>query len=158
MLSRQQYVDICNTCVKRQFNKDKGVVCSLTGEHAAFDTTCPDLEVDPLAIKRIERMEKHSQEMGNRQMGRKNTSESKGAFSMEEDMMKSGVGGGILMIIGGVVWLFVGLQFDWIFFYPFFLIIGGIVVLVKGMAKKAQEIQKPDTSGILDDKDDMEIF
>lgn len=162
MLTRDQYLAVCNTCLKRQFDKQKGIVCQLTGEHASFDQTCPDLEVDQLAVRRNERIEKHKQELSGGlddiSISGSSSSTSSSPFSSEKKMLSGGAGTGALMVIGGVVWLGVGLAANRIFFYPFFLIIGGIVVLVKAGAKKAKEIQQPDRSEILDDDRDIEVY
>jgi len=150
-LSRKDYVAICQTCVKREFDKNKGVVCSLTKAHADFDITCDSFERDPLAEKRIERMEKHKEEMSQRSLSTGT------GFAFERKAMNSGIGGGILMIVGGLVWLIGGLAAGYVFFYPFFLIIGGVIVLIKGVIEKGKKMNKADTSGILDDKEDLEI-
>jgi hypothetical protein len=144
-LSRKEYVAICQTCVKRKFDKKIGLVCSLTGEYADFEDECKDLEIDQLAQKREERLVKQKEEM---------QQDNSAAFGSEKTMMQSGGWGGLLMIIGGVAWLVGGLALDRIFFYPFFLIIGGIIVLVKAGINKSKEMAKPDTSDILDEEFD----
>ena len=164
MLSREEYVAVCETCIKREFNSKKGIVCSLTKEHADFEDTCLNFEEDPLAIDRKKRMEKHKDQMLTRQLSRENfvptlnKNRKRGPFAVERNMMNGSAGTGILMIIGGLVWLFLGLQSDYIFYYPIFLVIGGVIVLIKSGIKKAQEIQRPDTSDILDDKNDIDVF
>jgi hypothetical protein len=45
-----------------------------------------------------------------------------------------GVIGGLLMILIAGVWFVLGLSFGRIFFYPIFLVIAGIVSIVKGIA------------------------
>ena len=151
-LSRKEYVEICQTCTKRQFDKKLGLICSLTGQQAAFEIECPDIEIDDLAIQRIERMERHKEEMQDRSTG------GGGFFSAEKSMLNSGAWGGVGMIVVGVGWLVIGFMNDWLFYYPIFMIIAGIVVLIRASIKKAQELNKPDTSDILDDQDDMEVI
>lgn len=63
---------------------------------------------------------------------------------------------GIGFIVAGLVWLGVGLAYNWIFYYPFFLIFAGIVIVVRSW------IQKPDGSNqVVDselfDEDDTEV-
>ena len=157
MLTRQEYVAVCEKCAKRKFDRNKGIVCSLTNEHANFESTCTDFETDPEAIKRIERTKNHTQEMAMRQTGG-NTYKKRDYFIAEKKMMNGGVAGGIMMVVGGLVWLIGGLTVNIVFYYPLFLIIGGIIVIIKNAAKKVNELSKPDTSGILDDKKDMEVF
>lgn len=81
-----------------------------------------------------------------------------GVFEAEAKMLNSGLWGGILMIVGGIVWLIVGLAINRIFFYPFFLIIAGIVVLVKAANKQVKKTQRRNTSDVLDDKNDLEVL
>jgi hypothetical protein len=142
MLTRAEYVAICDTCLKRRFDSKQGIVCSLTGNHADFETTCRSFEVDQLAADRAARIKQHEKE----------DVESRGPFALEKKMFSGGIFGGILMIAGGLAWLIGGLAADIIFYYPIFLIIAGIVVLIKGLAQKAQEIQKRDMSHVLDDR------
>lgn len=47
--------------------------------------------------------------------------------------INSGVVGGIAMMVGAVIWFFVGLMFDWVFFYPPILFIIGVIAVVKGL-------------------------
>ena len=44
----------------------------------------------------------------------------------------------------------------WWFYTACVLIIGGIVVLIKHLNDKTKQIQKPDTSDVLDDQDDLD--
>lgn len=149
MLTRQEYVAICETCVKHKGDFKRGIVCSLTDDYANFDTTCPHYEKDELAVKRIARMKQHIQS---------ESASTSGVFEAEAKMLNSGLWGGILMIVGGIVWLIVGLAINRIFFYPFFLIIAGIVVLVKAANKQVKKTQRRNTSDVLDDKNDLEVL
>jgi hypothetical protein len=51
--------------------------------------------------------------------------------------VNAGMGGGLLLMIGAVVWFFVALfAFDVIFFYPPIMFIIGLVAFIKGIAGK----------------------
>ena len=144
MKSREEYVAICQTCLKGRFNSKKGLICSLTGEHAAFQTEeCPDYEVQESAKRRQEAAERRKiEEMEDR----------KGIFSG-----KAGIIGGIIMIILGIAWIAVGLIFiDRFFFYPIALIIAGIISINKGVQKKAAENQQ-ERSTVIDDHIDESL-
>lgn len=39
-MTREEYVNICRTCNNKTFDRQKGIVCNLTNNIAAFDTTC----------------------------------------------------------------------------------------------------------------------
>lgn len=159
-LSRAQYVAVCETCTHHKSDFKKGIICSLSGEYANFETNCPSYEKDAQAVRHVERMQKHMQEESPAFAtdAKSNANDVKGVFTTEQKMLNSGMIGGILMIVGGVVWIVAGLAVNRIFFYPIFLIIAGIIATVKGAAKKAKEMQKPDTSHILDDKNDLEVL
>ncbi|MFT5819487.1 MAG: hypothetical protein ACI8ZM_000711 [Crocinitomix sp.] len=50
---RQMYLEICQTCTKSKFDRQKGLVCSLTNTQANFDLnkSCPDyLQDDKLTL------------------------------------------------------------------------------------------------------------
>ncbi|HVS35844.1 MAG TPA: hypothetical protein VMS17_09700 [Gemmataceae bacterium] len=51
-------------------------------------------------------------------------------------MTNAGIAGGILMMIGAVVWFVVGLQFDYVFFYPPILFVIGLIALIKALVSR----------------------
>ena len=51
----------------------------------------------------------------------------------ERSGINAGVAGGLLMIVGAIVWFVGGLFFGYIFFYPPILLIIGIIAVVKGL-------------------------
>jgi hypothetical protein len=128
------------------------MVCSLTEEHADFDTTCPDFEKDELAVVRIERM---------KQAQKEEDSLLPAALAIEGKPTSNKIIYGFLMIGGGLLWIIIGLfALERFFFYPVIMIIIGIGVIIKASVEKAQEIknnlQKPDTSHVLDDSKDLD--
>lgn len=44
-------IRICSQCKKRYLSLQKGIVCSLTGEHATFESECPDYDEDIVAAQ-----------------------------------------------------------------------------------------------------------
>ena len=61
-------------------------------------------------------------------------SESQSGRSLEGNVFNSGVIGGLLAMIGAVVWFVAGLMNDVIFFYPPILFVIGLGALFKGLA------------------------
>lgn len=55
-MDRNHRLAICQQCKKRGFNPNRGIVCSLTNEHATFERSCPDYEEDPKARDHYERL------------------------------------------------------------------------------------------------------
>lgn len=46
-LTREQYLESCQICLKRSTSMQKGIICSLTNEQAAYSTDdCPDFSLD----------------------------------------------------------------------------------------------------------------
>jgi len=45
-MTREEYVAICSQCTKRKADLQKGLLCGLTNEQAAFDGTCADFNED----------------------------------------------------------------------------------------------------------------
>ena len=64
---------------------------------------------------------------------RKKRKSSSVAKFFESRLTSSKFIGGLLSLIGGTVWLVLGLMADRIFFYPIFLIIGGLLGVLTGL-------------------------
>lgn len=110
-------IKICQLCKNREFDPKQGIVCSLTAAKPTFVDQCADYIADQAAVQSEvrARSEKQSESI--------NYGGSNGF---------GGVIGGSLAVIGGVAWLIGGIAMGRIFFYPFILIIGGIIGIVKG--------------------------
>lgn len=57
-MDRKERLEYCNKCTKRSFDRNKGVVCSLTNEHADFNLTCEFFTEDEKVISKIEEQNK----------------------------------------------------------------------------------------------------
>jgi hypothetical protein len=138
MKTRPEYVAICQTCLKSKFNSKKGLICSLTDKHAAFETEdCPDYEVQESAVRRQEAAARRKVE---------EMEDKKGIFSGN-----AGTIGGAILILLAIVWVTVGLVLmDRIFFYPIVLVLGGVISINKGIAKKKLQTRR-EQSTVLDD-------
>jgi hypothetical protein len=102
-----------------------GLVCSLTNQKPTFEGTCPTFTLDqPEADRLIQRERELAAEQ-----------QSGGGTSLENKGIKKGVLGGVIMIVIAVVWFFLGLAADRIFFYPPVLFCIGLYALIKGMAE-----------------------
>ena len=141
MLTRAEHVAICQTCQKSVFNAKKGIVCSLTGEHANYDTlTCPDFLKDEVAFKR---------QIAAKERAEREQIESE-SFGFASKKGKNQVFGGIALILAGIVWIVTGLLFGRIFFYPIALIVFGVINIVKG-GNNMKNQKKKEQNDILDD-------
>ena len=63
----------------------------------------------------------------------------KEARSLEGNVFTSGMAGGLLAMVGAVIWFVVGLANDVIFFYPPILFVIGLGAFFKGMVSGRQE-------------------
>lgn len=53
-MTREERLKFCEQCTKRKFDMKMGLVCSLTGEQATFEGTCPDYDEDAEAKFNVE--------------------------------------------------------------------------------------------------------
>lgn len=81
-------------------------------------------------------LKKRPEDSGDRQSRSRSSShsESTSGRSLEGNVFNSGVIGGMLAMIGAVVWFSIGLMNDVIFFYPPILFVIGLGALFKGLA------------------------
>lgn len=54
MMTREEYIKICNTCANRGFDPSQGVVCGLNGELPAFEDNCADYQMSEEEKIRLE--------------------------------------------------------------------------------------------------------
>jgi hypothetical protein len=113
----------CRICENRKLNPAIGLVCSLTNEKPAFEGTCPSIKIDQPEADRLVQLERDAK-----------SEEAAGGNSMERKGLKMGVVGGVLMIVASLVWFFVGLAANRIFFYPIALFGMGVYGVIKGIA------------------------
>jgi antitoxin component YwqK of YwqJK toxin-antitoxin module len=45
-MTRDQHLEFCSRCINRKFDSDKGIICSLTNDIAAFETSCDNYKID----------------------------------------------------------------------------------------------------------------
>ena len=127
MSQLQAQLAYCKTCQNRKFDMNTGIVCGLTDQKPQFEDKCADYNIDEAEVKL--QLEKQEIQQREEQGG------SSYAQAAEQRSPAANILIGMLMIIGAVVWLFLGLQADRIFFYPFALIIGGIITIFKGIVR-----------------------
>ncbi len=128
-MNRNYRLQFCKQCENQKFTSEKGIVCSLTNEYAEFDETCKDYIEDPAEKERIENQKKQTEE-----------------YEIEEESLglsfigvKNGVIAGQIAIFGAILWLILGvLYLDRIFFYPFALIVIGIIAWNKGSKRQKE--------------------
>lgn len=125
-MDRSHHLNFCKKCKNRSFDLKKGILCSLTNDYANFFNDCPSFIEDTDAAAKLELEEKLKIE-------REQSEESLGLSSFG---IKNGITAGMVLIAFGFCWILFGIMYlDRIFFFPFVLIILGIIVWAKGHKK-----------------------
>lgn len=125
----------------RDFSPKSGVICSLTNATATFDQSCNDFSIDEKMEIALEREKKDvvSEEVHSNSLG------------LSVIGIKNGILAGSITIVGALVWLFVGLSYDRIFFYPIILFGIGVIALIKGIVKHQKTLSEKRASETLID-------
>ena len=129
----------CTNCTKRQFNPQKGLVCSLTEEHADFDIECEHF-IENTEMLRDQKLRKELRDA---------QSKSSDLFGLAKYGIKSELLGGIIFLVAGLAWLIGGWVNGIIFFYPFYMILLGVVLTIVGIVKKTKRPERSKQERIL---------
>jgi len=124
MLSRQQQLQYCNICKNRKKTPDSVIVCQLTDKKADFSDSCEYYEKDSQLMEA---------NMIRRRNIRKQKLRSDFVFGLDRIGIKNGIVAGILLLFIGIIWLIVGINFGYIFWYPTILILMGVTALIIGV-------------------------
>jgi hypothetical protein len=144
-MNRAHQMSYCKQCKLREFSKNEGVICSLTGLKATFEEDCPDYKVDQKMLERNRELEEERLE----------DQQSSNTIGLSMFGIKNQILAGALAIIGSVVWFIAGASADIIFFYPPILFILGLVTLIQGVVtsnKRAKLKKKQQKNADLLDK------
>jgi DNA-directed RNA polymerase subunit RPC12/RpoP len=106
----------------------KKMPCPYCGEQTLVPGT-PAPAAAPPAPDQAKPWQKSDQPSGQTNSGR----------SFEGKVLNGGVLGGMLAMVGAIVWFVLGLQADRIFFYPPVLFVIGLVAVFKGLTQGSTE-------------------
>ncbi len=53
MLTPEEQLNFCKKCEEKTFNRDIGIVCSLTGAKPNFGDSCNDFVIDPVEAQKL---------------------------------------------------------------------------------------------------------
>ncbi|UKN02004.1 hypothetical protein K6119_00550 [Paracrocinitomix mangrovi] len=133
MKTREQHLESCKICLKRKFIMEKGLVCSLTNEWADFDEDCPDFAIDNVSAKQQENIE----------AARKEESLSMETGGLHIIGIKNGAVAGFIVLLLGLAWLIGGFVYmNVIFYYPFFIIVAGIALIINYYVNLNRKLKK----------------
>ena len=107
-------------------------MCSLTEEHADFDIECEHF-IENTEMLRDQKLRKELRDA---------QSKSSDLFGLAKYGIKSELLGGIIFLVAGLAWLIGGWVNGIIFFYPFYMILLGVVLTIVGIVKKTKEARK----------------
>jgi hypothetical protein len=122
-MDRSDQLKFCKICLNRTFSPKKGIICNLTNDIPKFRHTCKDYKKDSVAIL---------QEQNYREEARLRSYPKDFTFGLEKYGLRNGIITGVLLLIFGTIWLLIGLNYNRIFWYPFILIIGGLITFTHG--------------------------
>lgn len=141
-MNRADHIEFCERCTKRDFSPKKGIICSLTMEHATFINNCTDFRED---IEEGNLIDQKKIELANQVVQQ----ESIGLTALG---ISNGVTAGFVTMFAAIAWFGIGFFYmDRVFFYPPILFIIGIITAVKGLKKKKIKKQKRTNSALIDD-------
>lgn len=130
-MNRELQLSFCETCKNRDFNMQKGIICSLSNEQADFEKSCPDYLLDEAA-----QLEYESKIADRKEMAVEDES-----FGLSASFgVKNGVIAGQIAIALAIIWFIGGIfLLDRIFFYPPVLLVLGAIAWYKGDKRKTEE-------------------
>ena len=124
-MDRAHQLSFCKQCKLRDFSKNEGIICSLTGSKAAFEDECPDYKVDQSLMERNKELEKQYLE----------DQQASDSLGLSVLGIKNQILAGSIAVVGSIVWFIAGASADIIFFYPPILFILGTATLIQGIIK-----------------------
>ena len=136
-MNREEHLEYCQVCAKREFSMKKGLICSLTGEWADFDPLCDNYEPDQKAFdsRAVKRALLAEEQLASDTSG------------LSRFGIKNGIVAGIILIIIAIAWFVVGIvSLNRIFLYPFGLVVLGIIAIIKGFGHTKKYLDKKQKS------------
>lgn len=100
-MTREEQLVFCKKCVNRKMDMKQGLICSLTGEKAAFQNECPDFKRDE-TVKEVPLDDKEGLQTA--EIKQKLSPEIIERLRMEQKLIPGIVTGLIVGIIGAVLW------------------------------------------------------
>ena len=129
-LLRKEYIAICQQCEKSTFNSKKGVVCSLTQEHADFDTECKDFKLDEISVKRAKRVDDYMND------------NDRDSFDSVDSNHRATLKSGISFLVIGYVLLFLGASIGLVMLLSIILALTGKIFIVIAIVGKLNDSKK----------------
>jgi antitoxin component YwqK of YwqJK toxin-antitoxin module len=102
-MTRDQHLAFCSRCIKRKFDPDKGLICSLTNDIAAFEGSCDNYEVD----KRVTTVSPAAENVADHKLVASLPENIKALLRKQQDVVLALIGGLSAAITGAIIWALV---------------------------------------------------
>lgn len=130
-MTLEERLEQCGKCLNRSFDTEIGNTCKLTRQTPDFEGRCESYQHDKKTDVLLER-----DTIRDRMVLPKSQE-----VSATKKFFTNGIFLGIVLILVGLIWFVIGMANDYIYFYPFVLIIGGIIAIVQAAMAMARDKQ-----------------
>ncbi|WP_445747293.1 hypothetical protein [Polaribacter sp.] len=100
MMTREQHLKFCRTCVNRRLDLRVGLLCNLTGKMADFENECASFQVDESVVEKIDNTEAVVHEDVLNNLSERDLEK----FKSEQELPKAIIAGIVVGIIGALLW------------------------------------------------------
>ena len=99
-MTRDQHLEFCSRCINRKFDSDKGIICSLTNDIAAFQISCDKYEVD----KGVTTVSPSLEDIADHKVVETLPENIRANLRKQQDLVLAVVGGLSAAVLGAIVW------------------------------------------------------
>ena len=99
-MTRDQHLEFCGRCTNRKFDADRGIVCGLTNDIAAFESTCDNYSIDTA----ITTIRPSVEDIPEHKLVESLPEDVKTFLRKQQDPVLAVVGGLSAAMLGGILW------------------------------------------------------
>lgn len=99
-MTREEHLEFCRRCLNRKFDFDRGIVCSLTGQIAAFEKECENFKVDESVVIMVD----DQTALDSREIKAKLPSEILNQLRQQQDLTKAVFAGVLAALLCSILW------------------------------------------------------
>ena len=98
-MTRQEHLQFCKKCLNRKFDKQQGIICSITDKIADFESTCENFSLDATVKEEIKTVERSNVEIISEL-----SEEIKKKLRPHQNLVYAVIGGSLLAFICALIW------------------------------------------------------
>jgi antitoxin component YwqK of YwqJK toxin-antitoxin module len=102
-MTRDQHLEFCSRCINRKFDSDKGIICSLTNDIAAFESSCNNYKVDA----GVTTVRPSVESVADHKLVESLPENIKALLRKQQDVVLAVVGGLSAAVLGAMIWAIV---------------------------------------------------